>query len=43
LTQPVIGPTIEVHRSTGLGLLKSSYEQCLCVKLRRAGIAVHRF
>jgi GxxExxY protein len=28
-----------MHRNTGPGLLEAVYEQCLCVELRRAGIA----
>ena len=42
LTEQVIGLAIEVHRNTGPGLLKSVYERCLCVELRRAGIAFKR-
>ncbi len=42
LTEQVIGLAIEVHRHTGPGLLESVYEQCLCVELRRAGVAFER-
>jgi GxxExxY protein len=42
LTEQVIGLAIEVHRNTGPGLLESVYEQCLCVELRRAGVAFKR-
>lgn len=42
LTEQVIGLAIEVHRHTGPGLLESVYEQCLCVELRRAGVAFTR-
>ena len=42
LTEQVIGLAIEVHRHTGPGLLESVYEQCLCVELRRAGVAFAR-
>jgi GxxExxY protein len=42
LTEPVIGLAIEMHRSTGPGLLEAVYEQCLCVWLRRAGVAFAR-
>lgn len=42
LTERVIGLAIEVHRHTGPGFLESVYEQCLCVELRRAGLAFAR-
>ena len=42
LTEQVIGLAIEVHRNTGPGLLEAVYEQCLCVELRRAGVAFAR-
>ncbi|HET9020204.1 MAG TPA: GxxExxY protein [Acetobacteraceae bacterium] len=42
LTEQVIGLAIAVHRHTGPGLLESVYEQCLCVELRRAGVAFAR-
>ena len=42
LIEQVIGLAIEVHRHTGPGLLESVYEQCLCVELRRAGVAFAR-
>jgi len=42
LTQQIIGLAIEVHRHTGPGLLESVYEQCLCVELRRTGLAFAR-
>jgi GxxExxY protein len=38
LTEKVIGACIEVHRNTGLGLLESAYEQCLCRELSLRGI-----
>ena len=38
LTQKVIGCAIEVHKTLGLGLLESSYEQCLMYELHQAGI-----
>ena len=31
-----------MHRNTGPGLLEAVYEQCLCVELRRAGVAFAR-
>jgi GxxExxY protein len=48
LTEQVIGLAIEVHPRikcgdhTGPGLLEAVYEQCLCVELRRAGVAFAR-
>ena len=33
LTEECIGAAIEVHRALGPGLLKSSYEECLCREL----------
>ena len=42
LTERVVGLAIEVHRDTGPGLLEAVYEQCLCVELRRAGVAFPR-
>jgi GxxExxY protein len=42
LNEPVIGLAIEVHRNTVPGLLEAVYEQCLCVELRRAGVAFKR-
>jgi PD-(D/E)XK nuclease superfamily len=37
-TEQIIGLAIKVHRDTGPGLLEATYEQCLCVELRRAGV-----
>jgi len=42
LTERVIGLAIEVHRSTGPGLLESVYEGCLCHELEQSGIAFER-
>jgi GxxExxY protein len=42
LTEQVIGLAIEVHRNTGPGLLEAVYEQCLCMELRREGVAFKR-
>jgi len=42
LTEQVIGLAIEVHRSTGPGLLESVYESCLCHELALAGIGFER-
>jgi GxxExxY protein len=38
LSNKVIGCAIEVHRELGLGLLESTYEQCLAYELNRAMI-----
>lgn len=38
LTQSVIGAAIEVHRTTGPGLLESSYETASCHELTLRGI-----
>jgi hypothetical protein len=42
LTDRVTGLAIEVHRHTGLGLLESVSELCLCRELADAGIAFSR-
>ena len=39
LSSRVIGCAIEVHRELGLGLLESTYEQCLAHELKLNGIA----
>jgi GxxExxY protein len=38
LSRSVIGCAIEVHRNLGLGLLESTYRQCLACELSHAGI-----
>ncbi|MEO8577179.1 MAG: GxxExxY protein, partial [Gemmatimonadales bacterium] len=38
LTSRIIGAAIEVHRELGPGLLESTYEDCLCWELHKAGI-----
>ena len=38
LSNRVIGCAIEVHKNLGLGLLESTYEQCLAHELRVADI-----
>ncbi|MDY0137073.1 MAG: GxxExxY protein [Thiomicrospira sp.] len=38
LSNQVIGLAIEVHRELGPGLLESTYEKCLSLELRKAGI-----
>lgn len=42
LTESVIGACIEIHRTLGLGLLESAYEECLCHELRLAGLLFER-
>jgi GxxExxY protein len=42
LTEKVIGLAIAVHRALGPGLLESAYEECLCLELALAGLAVAR-
>jgi GxxExxY protein len=42
LTNRIIGLAIEVHRSTGQGLLESVYSECLADKLSQAGIPFQR-
>ena len=38
LSRNVIGCAIEVHRNLGLGLLESTYRQCLPCELSHAGV-----
>lgn len=38
LTRQIIGAAMEVHRSTGPGLLESSYQACFCRELELHGI-----
>jgi len=42
LSEQVIGAAIEVHRTLGLGLLESAYEECLCHELHLRGLAFKR-
>lgn len=42
LSPRVIGLAIDIHRHLGPGLLESAYEECLCFKLKQAGIAFRR-
>ena len=42
LTGQVIGAAIEVHKALGLGLLESTYEECLCHELLLRKIAFER-
>ena len=38
LSKKVIGCALNVHRELGPGLLESTYEQCLCYELSKAGL-----
>jgi GxxExxY protein len=42
LTGTIIGKAIEVHRHLGPGLLESSYKDCLCYELEKAGLEVKK-
>jgi GxxExxY protein len=42
LTSKVIGAAIEVHKTLGLGLLESTYEECLCHELSLRGLSSER-
>ena len=42
LSNKVIGCALSVHRELGPGLLESTYEQCLCYELSKAGIQFER-
>ncbi|MDR3533424.1 MAG: GxxExxY protein [Rhodopila sp.] len=42
LTDRIIGLAIEVHRTTGPGLLESVYTECLSDELEQAGIPFQR-
>jgi GxxExxY protein len=42
LTGKVIQLAIEVHRELGPGLLESTYEECLCYELSKAGLPFER-
>ena len=42
LTERIIGLAIDVHRSTGPGMLESVYEGCLCHELEQANITFQR-
>ena len=42
LSNKVIGCALNVHRELGPGLLESTYEQCLCYELSKAGIQFER-
>ena len=42
LTGRIIGLAIEVHRLLGPGLLESTYEECLCLELKRSDVGIKR-
>jgi GxxExxY protein len=42
LSQKIIGLAIKVHRKLGPGLFESTYEECLCHELEKAGLKVER-
>jgi len=42
LSNKVIGCALNVHRELSPGLLESTYEQCLCYELSKAGIQFER-
>ena len=42
LSEAIIGAAIEVHRTLGPGLLKSTYEVCLCQELVLRSIPFER-
>jgi GxxExxY protein len=42
LTEAVIGAATDVHRALGPGLLKSTYEMCLCHELTLRGVSFER-
>ncbi|MBI3883083.1 MAG: GxxExxY protein [Sphingobacteriales bacterium] len=42
LSSIIIGEGIKVHQQLGPGLLESVYEECLCYRLIKTGIAIER-
>jgi GxxExxY protein len=42
LTEKIIGASFDVHNSLGKGLVKKTYENALCVKLRNLGLKVEQ-
>jgi len=42
LTQRVIGCAMKVHSGLGPGLLESSYQECLCFELTKAGLYLEK-
>ena len=42
LSNRIIGCALKVHKALGPGLLESTYEQCLCYELSKAGLRFER-
>lgn len=42
ISERIIGCAIQVHRELGVGLLESSYEECLRYELMQIGLLVER-
>lgn len=42
LSHKIIGLAMKVHTKLGPGLLESSYKECLCYELRKAGLKVDK-
>lgn len=42
ITEKIIGCAIEVHKQLGPGLLKSTYETCLCYEIGKTGLTVQK-
>ena len=42
LSSKIIGAAIEVHKTLGLGLLESAYEECMCHELGLRGLSFER-
>ncbi len=42
ISEKIIGCAIQVHRELGLGLLESSYEECLYYELIQSGLLVEK-
>jgi GxxExxY protein len=42
LSDRVIGPSVEIHRQLGPGLLESAYEECLCYELSNSQLQFER-
>lgn len=42
ITEKAIGCAIKVHKALGPGLLESTYEECVCYELSKAGLRFQR-
>ena len=42
IASKIIGIAIEVHTSLGPGLLEKAYQECLCYKLKQAGLYIEK-